>query len=77
MVERGPEESGDGGSNPPPSATKYKIPLDLVGLKCFDCGGPATMWRKYLSPIVPYCYSCWIDSTFILEGGRQGKARDC
>jgi hypothetical protein len=35
-----------------------KQPLDLIGKTCFECGGPATEWRMYKSPILPWCLSC-------------------
>ncbi len=43
--------------------------LTLEGKACFSCGRPATLWRTYKCPILPWCEQC----QFELLYGRPAK----
>jgi hypothetical protein len=46
------------------------IPRDLVGKKCFRCGGQANTWRMYKSPILPWCKRCQADGFERMRNGQ-------
>jgi hypothetical protein len=50
---------------------------ELEGSKCFECGGPATIWRAYKSPIVPWCDSCRWECWEQQRGRMTGQDISC
>jgi hypothetical protein len=46
------------------------VPRDLVGKKCFRCGGQANCWRMYQSPILPWCKRCQADGFERMRNGQ-------